>query len=66
MKYATLTTDSGYTWSTDINGTIESIYSYFLGKYFDVGVYPEEKMEIVSKVSIFTPNGLLLFQIENT
>jgi len=52
MKYATVTTTSGHTWGTDINGSDESITEYFLGKFFDIGVYPEERLEKVVKVEI--------------
>jgi|TARA_R110002020_G_scaffold63762_1_gene169833 hypothetical protein len=52
MKTATITTESGYTWKTSINGTDESIFKYFLGERFDVGEYPVEKMEKVTAVTI--------------
>ena len=31
----------------------ESTIEYFLGKYFDVGIYPIENLEKVVKVEIF-------------
>jgi len=40
-------------WETNINGTDEEIKNYFLGNFFDVGVYPIEKMEKVEKVIIY-------------
>ena len=45
-----VTTESGYDWSTHINGTIKYAKKYFMGNMFDVGVYPVEKMEKVVKV----------------
>jgi len=45
-----VTTESGYDWETDINGTIESARAYFMGNMFNVGFYPVEKMEKVVKV----------------
>lgn len=52
MRFATITTESGYTWSTSINGTDEEINKYFMGQYFDVGVFPVEKMEKVVSVVV--------------
>jgi hypothetical protein len=43
MNKATITTESGQTWSTSINGTFEEVCSYFLGKRFSVGSYDETK-----------------------
>ena len=42
MNTAKLTTTSGHTWSTSINGTFEEVKAYFLGNVFDVGSYDEE------------------------
>ena len=42
MNTATLTTTSGYTWSTSINGSFEQVRAYFLGKYFAVGSFDED------------------------
>lgn len=52
MVSVKVTTTSGITWSTSINGTKEEIEYYFLGVYFNVGIYPVEKMEKVIKVEI--------------
>tara|TARA_S200002703_G_scaffold131903_1_gene119566 strand:- start:1842 stop:2042 length:201 start_codon:yes stop_codon:yes gene_type:complete len=43
MNNVTLTTESGHTWSTDINGTFEEVCAYFLGKFFSVGSFDETK-----------------------
>lgn len=52
MRTATITTTSGHTWTTDINGTDYEICRYFLNQWFDVGVYPVEKIEKVIRVDI--------------
>lgn len=52
MKIAKLTTKSGYTWQTRINGSVETIKDYFLGKPFNVESYPSEKKSKVIKVEI--------------
>jgi hypothetical protein len=57
MNSAKLTTTSGHSWSTSINGTFESIEAYFLGKFFNVGAYPIETMEQVTTVEVFEQNG---------
>ena len=41
MNTATLTTTSGHSWSTSINGTFEEVKAYFLGKRFPVGSFDE-------------------------
>lgn len=43
-------TTSGTHWETSINGTEEEINNYFLGTYFNVGMYPMEQLEKVVKV----------------
>tara|TARA_R100000329_G_scaffold13100_1_gene14038 strand:+ start:1187 stop:1393 length:207 start_codon:yes stop_codon:yes gene_type:complete len=43
MNKATLTTTSGYTWTTNINGTLDEVTGYFLGNYFPVGSFDETK-----------------------
>ena len=45
---------SNTNWTTSVNPqmTNEEIEKYFLNKFFDVGVYPVEKMEKVIKVII--------------
>jgi len=57
MKSAKVTTKSGHSWTTSINGTYQSIVKYFMGKRFDVGVYPQEKMEQVVSVEVFDHDG---------
>lgn len=52
MRTATITTSSGHTWTTDINGTDESICDYFLGEWFDVEPYPSERKEQAVSVTI--------------
>ena len=41
MNTAKLTTTSGHTWTTSINGTHEEVTKYFLGKYVSVGSFDE-------------------------
>ena len=41
MNEATLTTTSGYTWTTSINGSFKEVRKYFLGKFFPVGSFDE-------------------------
>ena len=43
-------TVSGHHWVTDINGDITKAREYFIGKQFNVGVFPHEKMEEVKTV----------------
>lgn len=45
MRVVKLTTDTGYSWATDANGTDSELCRYFLGQTFDVGAYPIEKLE---------------------
>lgn len=47
-----ITTESGHNWSTSMapDVTLEQAKKYFIGKQFDIGVYPNEKMEKVIKV----------------
>jgi len=52
MKSAKLTTETGFSWITSINGTDQEIQAYFLNQFLDVGKYPVEKMERVIKVEI--------------
>lgn len=52
MESVKITTESGYNWTTEANGTNKSIRDYFLGKRFNVGSYPVEKMERAVKVEI--------------
>ena len=42
MNSATLTTTSGHTWSTSINGTFDEVKKYFLGNRFPVGSFDED------------------------
>ena len=43
MNSATLTTETGHTWSTSIGSDYESAKDYFLGKSFPVGSFDETK-----------------------
>jgi len=43
MNKATITTTSGYTWTTSINGSFDEVTSYFLGNVFSVGSFDETK-----------------------
>jgi len=52
MRTAHITTENGTQWSTSINGSNESIRRYFLGQYFDTGIYPKEDMSKVVNVAI--------------
>ena len=47
-----VTTDTGHSWTTSMAKgiTLAQAKKYFLGQSFDVGVFPEEKMEKVVKV----------------
>jgi hypothetical protein len=47
MIFVRVTTESGHSWTTSINGTHEEIRKYFIDNKFDVGTYPVEKMEKV-------------------
>jgi len=60
MNTATLTTTSGHSWSTSINGTFEEVKAYFINNAFNVGSYPEEKMEACVALSLRDPNGDLI------
>ena len=52
MRTATITTTSGHTWTTDINGTDAEICLHFLGMPFDVGSGEDEKIEYARFVVI--------------
>lgn len=43
MKIAKVTTESGHSWTTEINGTNEEIRAYFMGNLFPVGSFDETK-----------------------
>lgn len=43
MKTAKVTTESGHTWTTDINGTDAEIRAYFTKNRFPVGSFDETK-----------------------
>lgn len=58
MKTATLTTETGCTWTTSINGTDEEIREYFLGRQFDCGSYPTEDFQTVVKCEIHNPDDI--------
>jgi len=55
MNSVRLTTTSGYSWTTSASSTTTEATAndYFLNKWFDVGLYPAEKMEMVVKVEFF-------------
>ena len=55
FKHIKLTTASS-SWNACINPNMsdEEIEKYFLNKFFDVGLYPIEKMEQVIKVEFLT------------
>lgn len=44
MKTAIVKFENGDTITTNINGTDEEIRRYYMGHYFDMGIYPEELM----------------------
>jgi hypothetical protein len=46
--------DSQYNYITDVNGerTDEEIERYFVGKYFNMGVYPNENMQQCTNIKI--------------
>jgi len=48
-----VTTSSGYSYVTSMAKgiTLQKAKNYFLGQYVDIGIYPEEKMEKVVKVT---------------
>ncbi len=50
MRHIILSTDQGTSWETEINGTDKEIKDYYVNKFFNVGVYPVEKMEMIKKV----------------
>lgn len=53
MRTATITTTSGHTWTTDINGTDREILDYFMLVPFDISPNPEvEKFDTVKIVTI--------------
>jgi len=52
MRHVRIVTSSGYSWESNINGTDEEVKKYYMGKYFDIGNYPHEKMDKVTNVII--------------
>jgi hypothetical protein len=52
MKAAKVTCENGSTWTTSVNGTVESITAYFLGKLFNTGCYPKEEMSRCVSVEV--------------
>lgn len=52
MRLAQLTTASGYSWKTEINGSDDDLCQYFLGTWFDCGNGDEESMQQVVKIEI--------------
>lgn len=61
FKTVECTTTSGYSWKTSVNrtSTLESVCQYFLGQWFDIGVYPVEKMEKVIGLRFWDVDGSL-------
>ena len=57
MNSATVTTTSGYSWTTDINGDLDSVAEYFLGKRFNAASFPNEKMEKAIEVQMYDNDG---------
>lgn len=49
-KHVELTTENGTSWNTELNGTVSQVEQYFLGMEFNVGVYPNVKLERVNKI----------------
>lgn len=45
-----VTVETGESWITEINGTLETARRYFLGNKFNVGVYPTENIHQAMKV----------------
>ena len=62
MKSVELVTSTGFQWETSVSeqSTLESVCQYFLGKWFDVGIYPKEKMEKVEGLRFFGSDGELI------
>ena len=60
MNTATLTTTSGHSWQTSVNGAFKEVKAYFLDKAFNVAIYPEERMEACVALSLREPNGDLI------
>lgn len=56
MKHATVVTENGYTWQTDVNGTDESICKYFLGNYFNTAPFPVERLSMAVEIKIDDKN----------
>lgn len=52
LKTVKLTTEQGTTWATSVNGSLENeeIAKYFMYNFFNVGVFPKEKLEKVIKI----------------
>lgn len=44
--------NSKYNYVTSCNGTLEQIRHYFVGKYFDVGIYPIELMRKCTDIEL--------------
>ena len=57
MNIATVTTTSGYQWRTEINGDLDSVSDYFLGKMFNTASFPDEKMEKAIEVEMYDNDG---------
>jgi hypothetical protein len=59
-KVAKIMTETGNTWTARINGTLEEILDYYMGKKFNVGLRPSDRIETVKYVEVFDANGILL------
>jgi hypothetical protein len=59
MKTAQLETTSGYKWKTSLADgvTLESVKRYFMGRKFNIGTYPTEKMEKVVHIALWDKDG---------
>lgn len=51
-RYAVITLANGYEWGTGINGTVDEITAYFLGRLWPCEAYPSEKCSKCVKVVI--------------
>ena len=58
MKGAVVKFSNGYSFRTSINGTDAEIKKYYMGKYFDIGVYPKEKMAKVVSVRVLKDDSV--------
>lgn len=52
FRIATVTTQNGCQWTTEANGTDQSLCNYFLGKEFNTADYPKEILSTAISISI--------------